>query len=158
DYSGAASRVAVDLIYGGGAVGWNGNVYGGSDAVGDSFVSVENAMGSAFDDSLTGSDIANRLDGGAGNDVLNGRGGDDTLIGGAGADHLVGGTRVYTADYSSAGSRVAVDLIYGGGSYGWYGNVYGGSNAVGDSFSSIENAIGSAFADSLTGSDGANRL
>jgi Ca2+-binding RTX toxin-like protein len=42
-------------------------------------------------DELTGTDAADRLDGGPGDDVLHGSGGDDTLVGGPGADALHGG-------------------------------------------------------------------
>ncbi len=49
-------------------------------------------MGSAFADVVYGADgVANRLDGGAGNDYLEGRGGDDVLFGGLGDDRLDGG-------------------------------------------------------------------
>jgi hypothetical protein len=71
----------VDLIYGG-----NGN-----EATGDVFVDMENAEGLWFDDSLTGNDGANLLQGGDGSDWLNGRAGDDHLVGGNGSDALMGG-------------------------------------------------------------------
>ncbi|HET9638884.1 MAG TPA: calcium-binding protein [Allosphingosinicella sp.] len=63
----------------------------GSGGGGDSLVDVEGAGGSAFDDSLTGNDLANRLTGEAGNDTLTGQAGNDTLDGGLGADILRGG-------------------------------------------------------------------
>lgn len=62
---------------------------------------IENAIGTAFNDTLIGNDLANRLEGGAGNDTLRGGWGNDTLIGGVGndildggrgSDHMVGGT------------------------------------------------------------------
>ncbi len=52
--------------------------------------SIENAIGSQFDDTLYGNKDANRLDGGAGNDRLKGGAGDDHLLGGAGDDTLFG--------------------------------------------------------------------
>lgn len=61
------------------------------DAAGDTFSSIENLTGTAFDDTLRGSQIANVLDGGDGDDRLFGRAGGDTLMGGDGADHLDGG-------------------------------------------------------------------
>ena len=57
----------------------------------DTLVNVQNVIGSAYNDSLTGNGGANRLDGGGGNDVLIGGDGNDTLIGGAGIDSLTGG-------------------------------------------------------------------
>ena len=110
---------------------------------------IENAIGGSGADTITGNAADNTLNGGAGADLLNGGGGGDALDGGADTD---------TADYSGAGSRVAVDLIYGASSFGWFGDVYGGSDAIGDSYVSIERVIGSSFADSLTGSDNADRL
>jgi Ca2+-binding RTX toxin-like protein len=61
----------------------------GGDASGDVLLSVENIIGSAFDDTLTGNSLANILTGGAGNDVLNGGTGADTLIGETGNDTYV---------------------------------------------------------------------
>ncbi|MEP0869201.1 GDSL-type esterase/lipase family protein [Trichocoleus desertorum AS-A10] len=52
----------------------------------DTFKSVENLLGSDFDDVLVGSSGANVLNGGAGNDKILGGGGNDTFIGGAGSD------------------------------------------------------------------------
>ncbi|WEI17166.1 type I secretion protein [Acinetobacter proteolyticus] len=52
---------------------------------------IENALGSAFNDTLIGNDLINRLEGGAGNDTLMGAWGNDTLIGGLGNDILDGG-------------------------------------------------------------------
>jgi Ca2+-binding RTX toxin-like protein len=49
---------------------------------------VENVVGGAGDDRITGSAASNRLDGGDGHDTLLGLGGDDTLVGGAGDDTL----------------------------------------------------------------------
>ncbi|MRV71150.1 DUF4214 domain-containing protein [Duganella sp. FT92W] len=52
---------------------------------------IENALGGAGNDAITGNALANRLDGGAGNDTLAGGAGDDVLDGGAGNDVLDGG-------------------------------------------------------------------
>jgi Ca2+-binding RTX toxin-like protein len=53
-------------------------------------VTIENAIGSAFDDQIVGNDVANNLKGGEGNDTLLGAEGNDTLDGGAGNDTLLG--------------------------------------------------------------------
>ena len=52
----------------------------------DTLISIENLIGSAFADHLTGNDGNNTLRGGAGADTLNGGGGIDTLSGSAGND------------------------------------------------------------------------
>ncbi|MFZ2949580.1 MAG: Ig-like domain-containing protein, partial [Desulfuromonadaceae bacterium] len=67
-YAGSSSGVTIDLGAG---------TASGGDASGDTITNVENIIGSAHDDVLTGNNTDNSLDGGAGN---------DTLIGGAGAD------------------------------------------------------------------------
>uniref|UniRef100_UPI003CFB4940 putative Ig domain-containing protein n=1 Tax=Pseudomonas sp. DC3200b2 TaxID=2804669 RepID=UPI003CFB4940 len=82
----------------------------------DTLKYIENAIGSAYDDKITGSSAANLLDGGAGKDELLGGGGDDTLIGGAGNDSLTGGTGadtyVFTA-LTDLGLGALRDVIYG---------------------------------------------
>jgi Ca2+-binding RTX toxin-like protein len=61
-------------------------------AAGDSYSSIERFTLTRFNDSFTGSNLAERVSGGIGNDVLNGAGGDDQLDGGAGNDSLDGGS------------------------------------------------------------------
>ncbi|ANL44571.1 serralysin-like metalloprotease domain-containing protein (plasmid) [Rhizobium phaseoli] len=81
DYSASSEGVSLDLDYGG----------DGGDASGDTFDSVENVIGTAFDDTLWGSATGNVFTGNAGDDSLYGWLGDDTLLGGAGNDHLENG-------------------------------------------------------------------
>jgi Ca2+-binding RTX toxin-like protein len=66
-------------------------VASGGDAEGDTLTSVENLLGSGFDDALTGNSLSQFLDGGIGNDTLAGSTNADTLIGGLGNDTLDGG-------------------------------------------------------------------
>ncbi|MGL4962428.1 MAG: hypothetical protein ACRC67_14425 [Inquilinus sp.] len=66
------------------------------------------------------------------------------LDGGAGADTLVGGAGIDTINYGGAAAGVTVSLATG--------------IAGGDSFSGIEQVMGSAQADGLTGDGGANTL
>jgi len=83
----------------------------------------------------------------SGNDTLSGGTGDDTLSGGTGDDTLVGGTGNDRASFRSAAAGVTVDV--------------GAGSATGDGtdvLSTIEDVIGSAFADILTGDANANRL
>ena len=131
DYSNSDTSVSVNLATGMGSGGY---------AQGDTLISIENVMGSAFNDMLTGD---------AGANILNGGKGDDTLIGGAGADTLIGGDGNDTADYSSSAASIVVNLALGSGQ---------GGDAQGDTLISIENVVGTAFDDTLTGNAGSNNL
>ncbi|MFL6671665.1 MAG: DUF4214 domain-containing protein [Massilia sp.] len=53
---------------------------------------IENALGGAGADRIVGNDVANDIDGGAGDDVLQGGAGNDTLRGGLGNDRVSGGS------------------------------------------------------------------
>lgn len=87
------------------------------------------------------------VSGTAADDNQQGGGGDDTLSGSAGADLLQGGGGFDVADYSGSPAGVRVDLGAGAA---------GGGDATGDTLNSIENLIGSAFSDRLTGDGGQN--
>lgn len=100
-------------------------------------------------DLLLGSNGDDRFFGGADNDTLLGGNGRDTLSGEAGADRLIGGGGIDTASYANAPSKVWVRL--------WAGDGVDG-DATGDALIEIENLIGSAFNDRLTGADVANRI
>lgn len=81
-YSDAASGVTVDLA-----------ITTAQDTIGagiDTILNVENIVGSAFNDTLTGNSQANTMVGGDGDDILTGREGDDVMYGGAGNDRLYG--------------------------------------------------------------------
>jgi Ca2+-binding RTX toxin-like protein len=110
-----------------------------------SFINLE---GSNKNDVLEGDKQANMLRGLAGNDEISGLAGNDWLIGGAGADMLNGGDGTDTAVYSEAKTGVIVNLATGG-SVG---------EALGDQFFSIENILGSAYGDNLTGDAGDNDI
>ncbi|MBC7736685.1 MAG: hypothetical protein H7245_05545, partial [Candidatus Saccharibacteria bacterium] len=65
-------------------------------------------------DQLEGSDVANTLSGGLGNDSLFAFGGTDLLIGGRGNDNLAGGAGVDTVQFSSGGGRDRIaDFVAG---------------------------------------------
>jgi Ca2+-binding RTX toxin-like protein len=52
---------------------------------------IEFAVGSNFDDVITGNDRVNLLEGGNGNDIVGGEAGIDEIVGGLGLDELIGG-------------------------------------------------------------------
>ncbi|WP_343717702.1 calcium-binding protein [Inquilinus sp.] len=122
DYSQAAAGVAASLYYGAG---------NGGEAQGDILREIEDLVGSAFNDTLSGDFNANVIEGGAGADVLDGRGGIDLL----------------SYEHSAAG--VTVSLTTG---------VALGGDAEGDTLTAFENLLGSAFADTLAGDAGNNVL
>ena len=74
-YSASNAAVNVNLH--------TGQVRGGH-AQGDTLVSIENVIGTGYDDTITGDAAANVIDGGQGHDTLTGGGDDDTLTGDSG--------------------------------------------------------------------------
>ena len=134
DYSTSATRVKLNL---GAGIGWDG------DANDDTYVHVENVIGTdiAGDrDFIYGSEADNYIWGLAGNDQLEGMDGADTIDGGAGSDY---------SNYTRSDAGVTVNLKT---------NIHTGGHAEGDDLISIENIIGSDYADHITGSDGGNKL
>ena len=128
----AAEGVTATL----GTVSGNGNA---DDGLGDNLANgVENLIGGAGDDVLTGNGVVNALSGGAGADVLDGRDLGDSLDGGAAADTVL---------YSSGGG-VSVNLATG--------SATGAQGA--DTLSLIENAVGSPGSDLLVSGPGDNSL
>ena len=116
-----------------------------TDSIEVEFSTFENITGSDHRDLLTGDDRMNVLKGGDGDDVLRGGKSNDTLEGGPGADTLDGGhTRMSatnaadmftdTASYAGAMAGVTVDIDAGEGT---------GGDAMGDTFTSIEQYMGS---------------
>jgi Ca2+-binding RTX toxin-like protein len=130
-YAGASAGVLANLA---------NSALNSGDAAGDTYTGIENLLGSAQADTLTGDGGVNRIDGNNGDDILAGGGGADVLIGGAGVD---------TADYSNSASGVNISTSGAAGV---------GGDAAGDTLSGIERIAGSAFADTLTGDGGANLL
>ena len=110
-------------------------------------VAVCSQLGTAGADRLRGTAGPDVLCGRGGDDTLMGSGGDDVLLGGAGHDRLLGGGGKDTASYAQSRKRVRVDL--------------GRGRAEGDGadrLRRIEDAVGSPYADRLTGSPRGNVL
>ena len=147
-FASSDAGVTVDLISGTGT---------GGDAEGDTYINFENIIGSDFDDTLFGEGSDGTIFGGAGDDSLTGHDGtnelfggdgDDELFGISGADAMDGGDGIDTANYHIVGNPgVTVNLETGIGS---------GGIAQGDTYTSIENIIGTGSADNLTGDSGSN--
>jgi Ca2+-binding RTX toxin-like protein len=136
------SREAVNITLDGGP-------NSGGLAAGDIFVSIENLHGSGHDDTITGNAGVNSLYGAVGNDTIYGGAGDDMIYGGAGADQLFGGEGMDTIDFGSSSIGVSVNLSTGQGL---------GGEAEGDTYSGIEQVLGSSGNDTLIGTDAADRL
>jgi len=134
DYRNAGSAVTVNL-----SILTAQNTVGAGN---DTLSGIEQVLGSAFNDTLTGDGGANTLDGKAGNDVLNGGAGGDILIGGVGADAMNGGGDLDYASYINATTGVGINLTTG---------VHTGE-AAGDTFVNIERYRLSANNDTFVGS------
>lgn len=83
------------------------------------------------------------------NFVVGGPGADPKLIGTKNADIFLGNGGVDTVSYASAANSVDVNFLTKKGGPGW---------SEGDHYFSIENVIGTRFADSLVGNDSANKF
>lgn len=124
----------------------------------DYLFNIEMVIGGFMNDHLTGDAGANRLIGMNGNDTLFGGAGNDTLVGGdgndilrgdQGNDILDGGAGLDWAYYDTATSAVTLNLALA------TPQATGGAGS--DTLITIENLLGSTFADRLTG-NGANNL
>ena len=100
--------------------------------------------GNELDNVLTGNSSANLLSGLGGNDTLDGGDGNDTLAGGTGNDSLIGGLGTDSADYSASSDAVTINLAT------LVAQVASASQGS-DILTGIENLIGGALADVLTG-------
>ena len=143
----------------------------GSHATGDIATGFNNVIGGRSSDTLIGDDVANELRGMGGNDTLTGNGGTDTLIGGEGRDMLRGGAGADTLD-----GGPGADKLEGGGTQGAEGrdiatydsamegvtvDLSGGNrgrgDAAGDTFTGIEQYVGSSHDDTfIAGKDADN--
>lgn len=111
--------------------------------------SIENLVGTGYDDVLEGDDGDNLLDGGwGGNDLLSGGGGNDRLVL-SGAGTLIGGDGVDTADFSSMWSgSLTVNLTTG----------IAATPSQAIQMSSVENVVGAYYDDTLEGDANDNIL
>jgi Ca2+-binding RTX toxin-like protein len=159
-----------------------------SDALGDTYTSIENLTGSAFNDKLEGNASANKFDGGAGEDTvtyqnalaitgsigiyasliaptnntgyasgdtftnienLTGSAFNDTLEGNSGANKFDGGLGNNTVTYALSSAGITSSLANNNVNLG---------DALGDTYTRIQNIIGSAFDDFLYGDINSNNI
>ncbi|MBU3954813.1 MAG: hypothetical protein KJ658_21995, partial [Proteobacteria bacterium] len=133
-----------------------------ADIFTDTLTNIENAWGSDFNDTITGTDGENWLGGEDGNDIINGGPGTDWLMGGKGNDTLDGGDfsgthpknyAVYKGDpdFNSDGNGVSVSIVYdttSGGTFAGTTATDGWGNS--DTLQNISRVIGSDFNDVLS--------
>nr|WP_276553714.1 hypothetical protein [Shinella kummerowiae] len=105
--------------------------------------------GNSADNRLFGNLGDNKLFGLDGNDRLTGGYGNDILIGGNDADRLIGGDGNDTASYQGASGAVIASLE---------DHRLNTSDATGDLYFSVENLVGSSFADRLAGDTAVNAI
>lgn len=89
DYTGARAYYSIRT---GQVSGVQVDLRTGQGGAGSTYVSIENVIGSNYNDTLTGSDGVNEISGARGDDLIFGGGGRDTLNGGDGDDEIHGGT------------------------------------------------------------------
>jgi Ca2+-binding RTX toxin-like protein len=149
-YAGAGGGEFVDLASG----------FATGAAGDDDLHSIENVVGSAYDDQILGDGGANTLAGGDGHDYLRARAGDDTLKGGNGDDYLGGGFGNDVIDGGAGWDRAAFFSDATGGVHVDL-NIQGVAQDTGqgmDTLVSIEHASGTTFDDVLIGNSGDNWL
>ncbi|WP_270935421.1 M10 family metallopeptidase C-terminal domain-containing protein [Falsiroseomonas oryzae] len=138
---------------------------GTGDASGDRYIEMEGVRGSRFGDVLFGRSVADRFEGGGGNDLMQGLAGNDTMLGedgndtfagGAGVDSMDGGQGIDLVDYGLSATAIRVSLVPVVSVTGAV--VPNTGDAFGDRFRSVENIRGSNFNDTIGGDSAANRL
>ena len=122
-----------------------------------------NATGNALDNTLVGNAGANIIKGGDGDDTIDGGSGADKLDGGAGDDTINGGNGndiIYASDGQDfAGGDSGIDT-YDASTGTGAAKINLASRSTQNGYTTylenIENVIGTAFADSITGTNGDN--
>ncbi len=131
----------------------------------DILSSIENVIGTSYNDEITGNNKANSIDAGSGNDtldggvdsqidILNGSAGNDTFIlrADSGVDIINGGVDSDTVDYSSLSSSDNLILTLDSAN-STIATITNGSLVYTDTIENIENIKSGAGDDTLKGSD-----
>jgi len=146
-YEDSTAAVTVKLAWD--RTGSTGAGIGGT-ADGDVLTNIQNIIGGTGDDLLVGNQDKNKLSGGQGNDTLEGGGGADTIDGGAGSRDVISYENAVSYTKNGATLGVTIDLKTASNNLG--------DDAVNDSYSNIEDVLGSKYSDDLRGDDKANSL
>ncbi|NER24167.1 MAG: calcium-binding protein [Symploca sp. SIO1C2] len=112
----------------------------------ETWLNIENLVGTAFDDQLIGDAGDNTLDGENGNDTILGNEGNDHLIGGTGIDYFDGGEGRDTVDFRTEEFAINADLSQSRATY-----INDEVVEVIETLINIERLIGTAFDDTLIG-------
>jgi len=174
-YAGSSAAVTVNLAA--------TTAQAGGYAAGDTLVSIENIIGSSYNDTLTGSSVANKIDGGSGIDTVSyanstvavnvnlavttaqvgGHAAGDTLFN---IENIIGSSYNDTLTGSSVANKIdggsGIDTVsYAGSNAAVNVNLavttaQVGGHAAGDTLFNIENIIGSSYNDTLKGTSIAN--
>ena len=116
-----------------------------------------NVLGGVFNLSVSRVSVIENAIGGSGADTITGNGADNLLEGGAGADRIDGGAGSDTVSYRHSNAGVDIDLGRQNPADAGFRAPSGG-HATGDVLLSLENVIGSAFADRLVGLNNGSQI
>ena len=114
---------------------------------------IDNIIGGGLNDVLTGNTLANRIDGGFGNDTLVGGSGNDFYVGNLGTDTLIDSAGIDTLDFSGYVDAFTVNLSL---TTLQATNLYGSLTL--NSATAFENIIGGENDDLLIGNTAINRI
>jgi serralysin len=117
----------------------------------DTLSSIENLKTGSGNDVLSGNDLANRLEAGAGNDWMSGNGGNDMMLGGSGNDTHLGGSGIDTVYFGSFGGALSINLSV-------ITSQFVSSSAGRDVFHGVENITSGSGNDTLIGNTVSNML
>ena len=138
DFSGTDYGIAVDLLK-------------NNTDRGDYIYSVENVIGTDYDDSFTGDWGDNVFDGGLGKDQMRGGGGNDYFIDTDGGRDIIWGGWLGNDTVDFHGSDSAISVSLGDTVYDDWRTAELGSSSFGDHISGLENVVGTAYDDTLVG-------
>ncbi len=172
-YSNNTVGVVVDLAAGTATGNTVRTIVAGANevelAISDTISNIEYVIGSAYDDTIYGTNdtlIGEKLSGGDGNDTLDGRGGRDYLDGGNGDDRLIGDLEDYKIDGGNGSDTVDFSSMTVGIDATLNNGLEGTIKAIGSTISAtnttkivnVENFAGTHFGDIIVGDNSNNTI